>query len=48
MMHGSQCDMQIRCRTGAQPECDIFNRESSYFNVVRTTVLHLFCRMTNH
>jgi len=32
----------------AQPECDIFNRGSSYLNVARTTVLHLFCRMTNH
>jgi len=26
----------------------IFNRGSSYFNVARTTVLHMFCRMANH
>jgi len=30
-----------------QIECDIFSR-ASYFNVARTTMLHLFCRMTNH
>jgi len=30
-----------------QIECDIFSR-GSYFNVARTTMLHLFCRMTNH
>jgi len=27
---------------------DIFNRGSSYFNVARTSVLHMFCRMANH
>ena len=30
-----------------QIECDIFSR-ASYFNVARTTMLYLFCRMTNH
>ena len=33
--------------TRAQPECDMFNRGSSYFHVPRTTVCHMFCRMTN-
>ena len=28
-------------------ECDIFNRGKSYFHVPRTTVCHIFCRMTN-
>ena len=37
-----------KCRMRAQPECDMFNRELSYLNVARMTVLHLFCRMTNH
>jgi len=51
MMHGSESDIQIwwtrgwKYRTRAQPECD---RGSSYLNVARMTVLHLFCRMTNH
>ena len=27
--------------------CDIFNRGLSYYNVTRTIVLHLFCRMAN-
>ena len=40
-MHGSECDIQM-------PECDIFNIGSSYLNVARTTVFHLFCCMTNH
>jgi len=37
MTHGSQRDMEIwrtwgwKCHTRAQPECDIFNRGSSYF-----------------
>jgi len=54
MMHGSESDIQIwwtrgwKCRTRAAPSCDIFNRGSSYLNVTRTTVLHLFCPLTNH
>jgi len=45
MMHGSEWTSKLwwtrgwKCRTRAQPECDIFNRGSSYFNVARTTVL---------
>jgi len=37
MTHGSECDIKIWWTSGA-----------SYFNVARTTVFHLFCRMTNH
>jgi len=37
-----------KCRTRAAPLCDIFNRGLSYFNVTRTTMLNLFCRMTSH
>ena len=53
-MHGSECVIQIwrtrgwKCRTRARPECDIFNRGLSYLNVAGTTVIHLFCLMTNY
>ena len=53
MTDGSEWDMQNMttrgwtCHTRAQPECDIFNRGSSYFHVSRTNVCHMFCRMTN-
>ena len=54
MMHGSECDVEIwwtrgwKCRMRVQPECDIFNRGSSYLNVARTTVLHMFRRSAKH
>ena len=54
MMHGSECDIQIlrtggrKCLVKLPPECDIFNQESSYLNVARMTVLHVFCRKNNH
>ena len=43
-MHDSEYDIQIwwtrgwKCRTSAQPKCDIFNRGLSYLNVARTIV----------
>ena len=33
---------RLKCHTRAQPECDIFNRGSSYFNIPRTTVSYVF------
>ena len=52
MTDGSEWNMEIWRpevvrHTRAQPECDMFNRGSSYFHVPRTTVCHVFCRMTN-
>jgi len=46
MMQGSEWTLKYD-----EPKVEnvhIFNRGSSYFDVVRTTVLHMFCRMTNH
>jgi len=34
--------------TRAQPEWWHFNRGTTYWNVPRASVLHLFCRMTNY
>ena len=39
-------ELRLKCRTAA-PSCDIFNWGSSYLNVALTTMLHLFCHMTN-
>ena len=52
MTDGSEWNMEIWRpevvrHTRAQPECDMFNQGSSYFHVQRTTVCHMFCRMTN-
>ena len=46
MTDGSECDMgiwrpEVEHVTRAQPECDMFNRGSSYFHVPLTTVRHL-------
>jgi len=53
MMHGSEWTLkydepEVQNVHRTQPECDIFNRGSSYFNVARTTVLHMFCRLAKH
>ena len=41
MTHGSEWDMEIW-----RPEVKNVTRGSSYFHVPRTTVCHMFCRMT--
>jgi len=35
-------------RLNMSHEGDMFNRGSSYFHVARTTVCHMFCRLTNY
>ena len=42
MMLGSEWTFALR------PRATFLTSGSSYFNVARTTVLHMFCRMANH
>jgi len=50
VMHGSEWTLKYDEPEveNVPRECDIFNWGSSYFNVARTTVFPMFCRMANH
>jgi len=55
-MHGSEWTLKYdepeveNVARGRSPSATFLteNRESPYFNVALTTVLHMFCRMANH
>jgi len=54
MMHSSEWTLKYdepeteNVTRGRSPSATFTTEGSSYINVARTTVLHMFCRMTNH
>ena len=46
--HSNMLSRGWHVNTRAQPECWHFNWGTTYLNVPRATMLHLFCRMTNY
>jgi len=54
MIHGSEWTLKYdepeveNVARGRSPSATFSTSGSSYFNVARTTVLHMFCRMANH
>jgi len=54
MMHSSEWTLKYdepeteNVTRGRSPSATFTTEGSSYINVARTTVLHMFCRMTSH